>query len=146
MQFKIKTCAKVSIRQSFHLKCSFRLPPILFLSRSLSLLCALVHAIERETRAGYYSLCIAGHDKIHGLSCTLGTTRVIQSPGSGSFELIMGNICSGCILGMRRYRERDDKYFVRRQFGARREPNRKTWRSCLDEPRDVRSAERSVST
>lgn len=111
-------------------------------SRSLSLLCVPVHAIEQQTRAGYYSLCIAGHDKIHGLSCTLGTTRVIQSPGNGSFELIMGNLYRGRISGMRRI-ERDDKYFVRRQFRARREPNRKTRRSRLDEPHDVRSAERS---
>lgn len=131
----------IIIRQSFLLNARFSVSLFLSLSRSLSFLCALVHAIERETRAGYYSLCIAGHDKIHELSCTLGTTRVIQSPGSGSFKLIMGNIYRSRISEMRRI-ERDDKYFVRRQFRARREPNRKTWRSRLDEPHDVRSIER----
>lgn len=78
------------IRESFGLNARFVLLFFIFFL-SFSLMCS--SSCDRAgTRTGYYSLCIVGHDKIHGLSCTLGTTRVIQSPGSGSFELIMENV------------------------------------------------------
>jgi len=57
----------------------------------------------------------------------------------------MENIHRGRISEMRRI-ECDDKYFVCRQFKGRREPNRKTRRSRLDESHDVRFTERPVST
>lgn len=127
MRFEIKKRAR-RYRQSFCLNVRF-VPLFLFLSFSLSLFLFCVLQFMRSSgkpAPAIIRYASPGTIRSHGLSCTLGTTRVIQSPGSGSFELIMGNIYRGRISGMRRI-ERDDKYFVRRQFRARREPNRKTW-------------------
>jgi len=111
---------------------------------SFFLLCALVHAIERETRAGYYSLCIAEHDKIHRLSCTLGTTRVIQSPGSGSFELIMENIYT--VIVYRECNVSNATINISSAGSLKDTVSQIGRRSRLDEFHDVRSTECSVNT
>lgn len=96
MQFKIKImCTKLYV---YHLrnvssKCLCFISLFLFFSVLFSrVLQSPVYAIELRNHAGYYSLCIIRHDKIHGFWCTLEIARVIQSPGSDSFKLIVENI------------------------------------------------------
>lgn len=143
MRFEIKTCAEVSAIVLS--KCSHR--PSLSLSLILFLFCVLQFMRSSGKPApAIIRYASPGTIRSHGLSCTLGTTRVIQSPGSGSFELIMGNIYRGRISGMRRI-ERDDKYFVRRRLEHAASQIGRRGRSRLDEPHDIsRSAERSIST